>query len=128
MREILSLNVYVTTAIKCAKTGYAVNPETTGTCSYILEKEVAFFPNVCVFLLMGDTAVRSMNCIALRRLGRKVIPGGSTYTIREQEFRHEGKRFFPSYLQTGRSYFIEKSKRAMITEDLKKALELSGAI
>jgi hypothetical protein len=32
-------------------------------------------------------------------------------------------RVFPTYLQTGKSYLIEKSKRKMIAEDIKTALK-----
>ena len=38
----------------------------------------------------------------------------------------DGIRVLPSYLQTGKSYLIEKSKRRMIAEDLRTALELIG--
>ena len=36
----------------------------------------------------------------------------------------QGKRAFPSYLQAGPSFFIEKSKRKMIAEDIASALSL----
>jgi uracil-DNA glycosylase len=31
---------------------------------------------------------------------------------------------FPSYLQTGKNYLIEKAKRKMIAEDIKEAMEI----
>jgi hypothetical protein len=33
-------------------------------------------------------------------------------------------RVFPSYLQAGPSFFIEKSKRRMIAEDISAAMQL----
>ncbi|WP_152031648.1 uracil-DNA glycosylase [Longilinea arvoryzae] len=51
----------------------------------------------------------------------------STYKLRGQTFTYRGRRVFPSYLQAGPSFFIEKSKRRMIAEDLKAALALLQA-
>lgn len=124
MKEILDLGVYITTAIKCGKTQYSISTETIKNCSDLLEKEINLFLNIKVFLLMGDVAIRSLNYIAKRQTGKKVIPSGSTYKIRHQEFYFKEKRVFPSYLQTGKNYLIEKSKRRMIAEDIKKAIEL----
>jgi uracil-DNA glycosylase len=73
---------------------------------------------------MGDVAIRSMNSIWKKQAGKSVLPPGSTYKLRKQLFYFEGKRIFPSYLQTGKNYLIEKSKRKMIAEDIKAALEL----
>jgi uracil-DNA glycosylase len=124
MADILALGVYITTAIKCAKMRYSITTGTIKTCSYLLEKEMALFPSASVFLLMGDVAIKSMNYIAARRDGKKVIPAGSTYKIRKHQFYQDDKRFFPSYLQTGGNYLIEKSKRRMIAEDLMQAIEI----
>lgn len=79
MQEIIDLGVYVTTAVKCAKTGYAVPGEAMATCSIVLKKEIALFPNIKAFILGGDVAIRVMNGIWKKRLGRRVIPSGSTY-------------------------------------------------
>jgi hypothetical protein len=54
-----------------------------------------------------------------------VIPAGSTYKLRSQEYSWRGKRVFPSYLQAGPSFFIEKSKRRMIAEDIAAAMEFA---
>lgn len=124
MKEILDLGIYITTAIKCGKTQYSISTETTKNCSDLLEKEINLFLNIKVFLLMGDVAIKSLNDIAKRQIGKKVIPSGSTYKIRHQEFYFKEQRVFPSYLQTGKNYLIEKSKRRMIAEDIKKAIEL----
>ena len=126
MQEILDLGVYITTAIKCGKTQYAISINTVKNCSKILEKEVNLFPDIKVFLLMGDIAIRAMNYIWKRQIGKKVIPRGSTYKIRNQKYYYEEKRVFPSYTPTGKNYLIEKSKRKMIAEDIRAALEFLG--
>lgn len=124
IEDMLNLGVYVTTAIKCAKTAYSISPETVENCCLrILEKEVYLFPKIEAILLMGDTAIKAMNCIAKRSIGRSIIPRGSTYKIRKNKYSYRQMRVFPSYLQTGKSYLIEKSKRKMIAEDIKTALE-----
>ncbi len=124
MHDILVLGVYLTTAVKCAKTGYGIKASTIQECSLILEQELALFPNVAVFLLMGDVAIKAVNAIARRAGEGRVIPAGSTYKIRGQEYFFRGKRAFPSYLQAGPSFFIEKSKRKVIAEDIAAALSL----
>jgi len=124
MEDVLNLGVYVTTAIKCAKTAYSVSPETIGNCSRILEKEIDLFPKIKTILLMGDTAIKAVNCIAKRNTGKTIIPSGSTYKIRKNKYFYKQLRVFPSYLQTGKSYLIEKSKRKMIAEDIKAALAI----
>ena len=124
VQDILDMGVYLTTAVKCGKTGYGIKTGTIKECSLILEQEIALFPEIKVFMLMGDVAIKAINDIA-RRIGEKrVIPAGSTYKIRGQEYRFRGIRAFPSYLQAGPSFFIEKSKRRMIAEDIREALRL----
>ncbi len=71
---------------------------------------------------MGDVAIRSINYIAKRAGQPRAIPAGSTYKIRGGEFMFRGAPAFPSYLQAGPSFFIEKSKRQMIAEDIAAAL------
>jgi len=124
IQDILDLRVYLTTAVKCGKTGYGIKPATIKECSLILEKELALFPDAKVFMLMGDVAIKAINYIAKRAGEERVIPAGSTYKIRGQEYFFRGKRAFPSYLQAGPSFFIEKSKRRMIAEDIATALSL----
>ena len=126
IQDILNLGVYLTTAVKCGKTGYGIKTSTIKECSLILEKELALFPDVKVFMLMGDVAIKAINDIARRAGEGRVIPAGSTYKIRGQEYLFRGRRAFPSYLQAGPSFFIEKSKRRMIAEDLTAALSLIG--
>lgn len=124
MKDILGLGVYLTTAVKCGKTGYGIKTPTIKECSLILEKELALFPNAKAWMLMGDVAIKAVNYIAKRAGEKRVIPAGSTYKIRGDKYTFNGIRVFPSYLQAGPSFFIEKSKRKMIVEDIATALRL----
>lgn len=121
--DLLNAGIYLTTAVKCAKTGYLIKTNSIKNCSLLLEQELALFPNIKVLMLMGDVAIKSLNYIAKRQGEPRVIPAGSTYKIRGGEFYYKNIRAFPSYLQAGPSFFIEKSKRRMIAEDIKLALE-----
>jgi uracil-DNA glycosylase len=124
IKDILNLGIYLTTAVKCGKTGYGIKTGTIKKCSTILEKELALFPEIKVLMLMGDVAIKAINEIARLAGENRVIPAGSTYKIRGQEYQFRGKRVFPSYLQAGPSFFIEKSKRRMIAEDIREAMKL----
>ncbi len=124
IRDIVNLGVYLTTAVKCGKTGYGIKANTIKECSLLLEKELALLPNAKVLMLMGDVAIKAMNYISQRVGEARVIPAGSTYKIRGRKFSYRGMRVFPSYLQAGSSFFIEKSKRKMIAEDIAAALRL----
>ncbi len=126
LSDILALGVYLTTAVKCGKTGYGVATNTIKECSLLLEQELALFPDARVFLLMGDVAIKAINEIARRQGTGRAIPAGSTYKIRGGAFYFQGKRALPSYLQAGPSFFIEKSKRRMIAEDIATALQLTA--
>jgi uracil-DNA glycosylase len=127
IQDIVKLGVYLTTAVKCGKTGYGIKTGTINECSLILEKELALFPEVKVLMLMGDVAIKAINAIARRAGEKSVIPAGSTYKIRGQAYFFREKRVFPSYLQAGPSFFIEKSKRRVIAEDISAALRLAAA-
>ncbi|MBE0408643.1 MAG: uracil-DNA glycosylase [Anaerolineales bacterium] len=124
IQDILTLGVYLTTAVKCGKTGYGIKSGTIQECSHILGAELALFPKVQAYLLMGDVAIKGLNYIAKRQGESRVIPTGSTYKIRDAVYHYCQARAFPSYLQAGPSFFIEKSKREMIAEDIAAALEL----
>lgn len=119
---ILALGVYLTTAVKCAKTGYGIATGTVVECSRLLEQELARFTAVRAWLLMGDVAIKAVNAIAKRAGQPRVIPAGSTYKLRDAAYHWRGARAFPSYLQAGPSFFIEKSKRQMIAQDIAAAL------
>jgi uracil-DNA glycosylase len=124
IQDIVDLGVYLTTAVKCGKTGYGIKAATIKECSFLLAQELALFPSAEVFLLMGDVAIKAVNYIAGRAGEGRVIPAGSTYKLRGTEYFFRGKRAFPSYLQAGPSFGIEKSKRRMIAEDIVAALGL----
>jgi uracil-DNA glycosylase len=124
IQDVMGLGVYLTTAVKCGKTGYGIQTSTVKECSRILEKELALFPNVKVLMLMGDIAIKALNYIAQRAGAARVIPAIPTYKLRGQKFHFQGKRVFASYLQAGPGFFIEKSKRKMIAEDISAALHL----
>jgi uracil-DNA glycosylase len=124
MKDILNLGVYLTTAVKCGKTGYGIQSATIKECSLLLEKELALFPNVRAFMLMGDVAIKAVNNIVRRAGEPRVIPAGSTYKIRGEKYSFRGARAFPSYLQAGPSFFIEKGKRKMIAQDIAAVLKL----
>ena len=126
IQDLLRKGIYLTTAIKCGKNDYAVSTSMIGHCSSLLEREMALFPNVKAYLLMGDVAIKAFNTIAKRQGEPRVIPAGSTYKIREGEFTYRGTRVFPSYLQAGPSYGIEKSKQRMIAQDIARAMEVAG--
>jgi uracil-DNA glycosylase len=125
-KDVLDLGVYLTSAVKCGKTGYGIKAGTIKECSLILEKEIALFPNVKVILLMGDVSIKAINYIAKRAGEGRVIPVGSTYKIRGGDFNFRDMRAFPSYLQAGPSFGIEKSKRRMIAEDIAAGLSFVG--
>ena len=126
VQDLLQRGIYLTTAVKCGKYGYAVATSTIAHCSSLLEREIELFPNIKAFLLMGDVAIKAMNAIAKRQREPRVVPAGSTYKIRAGEFTYRGRRVFPSYLQAGPSYGIEKSKQRMIAEDIAMAVKVAG--
>lgn len=124
IKDVVNLGVYFTTAVKCGKRGYGIKADTIKECSFLLEKELTLFPKLKVLMLMGDVAIKAINYIAKRLGAERVIPAGSTYKLRKQKYYFREKRAFPSYLQAGPSFFIEKSKRRMIGEDIAAALSL----
>ena len=122
VKDIVGQGVYLTTAVKCGKTGYGIETGAIKQCSFLLEKELALFPKLKMLMLMGDVAIKALNHMAQRAGGKRVIPRGSTYKLRKQNYFFRGLRVFPSYLQAGPSFFIEKSKRRMIAEDIAAAM------
>lgn len=126
IQDLLEMGIYLTSAVKCGKYEYAVATSTVTHCSALLEREIGLFPNLSVLLLMGDVAIKAMNAIAKRHAEPRVIPAGSTYKIRSGQFSYHGMKVFPSYLQAGPSFGIEKSKVTMIAEDLANALRTAG--
>jgi len=122
--DILKLGIYITTAVKAPKSGYEVDPEMLMEHLPVLEYEIEMFPNVKVIMLMGDVAKKAFNRIAKNRTKKNAIPSGSTYKIRNDEFYYGKVRVFPSYILTGGNILIEKSKCAMISEDIGRMMEL----
>jgi len=120
--DLTEMGIYLTTAIKCSKKDYLVSSDTIKRCSEILEKELSQFPDLKVIMCMGDFAIKAINQIYKRKFGRAPFKSGSTYKIRKEIHALRGIRFFPSYTQTGDSFNLEKSKRRMISEDIKEAL------
>jgi hypothetical protein len=126
IQELLRMGIYLTTAVKCGKNDYAVATSTIIRCSSLLDREMALFLNVKTYLLMGNVAIKAFNAVAKRQGEPQVIPAGSTYKIRGGEFIYRGKRVFPSYLQAGPSFGIEKSKQRMIAEDIAAAMKIAN--
>jgi len=124
IQDILNLGVYITTAVKCAKTGTSISTDTIKECSFILEEELKLFPKAKAYLLLGDVAIKSFIYISKRNTNTPTIPNGSTYKLRNQTFFYGDIRVFPSYIITGKNFLIEKSKRKMIAEDIKNVLKI----
>ncbi len=122
-QDLTDLGIYLTTAIKCCKKDYLVSNQTIQNCAKILEIELLLFDHLKVIMCMGDFAIKAINFIYKTKYGVKPIKSGSTYKIRQEQHEFNNIRFFPSYTQTGDSFNIEKSKRSMIAEDIKNALE-----
>ena len=122
--DILKLGIYITTAVKAPKSGYEVSPEKLMEHLPVLEHEIDMFPNVKVIMLMGDVAKKAFNRIAKNRTKKNAIPSGSTYKIRNDEFYYGNVRVFPSYIMTGGNILIEKSKCAMISDDIGRMMVL----
>jgi uracil-DNA glycosylase len=119
--DITNLGVYLTVAVKESRPGVSMPRELIEKYASTLEAEIAQFPNLKVLLLMGDVAIKSLNLIARHKTGKACIPAGSTYKIRDQEYFFEGMRVFPSYLQTGKNFLIEKAKQRMVADDIQRA-------
>jgi hypothetical protein len=124
IQDLLDMGIYFTTAVKCGKTGYGIKAATIKECSLILAAELDQFPSVQAYLLMGDVAIKGINYISIRETAERAVPAGSTYKIRGGDYYFRGKRAFPSYLQVGPSFGIEKSKQRMIVEDIVAAMRM----
>lgn len=122
--DIINKGVYLTVAVKASRVGLTIPSEIIREHSYALEEELGMFPRVKAILLMGDAAIKALNFISHRETKARVIPSGSTYKIRKGKFYFRNIRVFPSYLQTGKNFLIEKSKRRMVAEDIRNAFKL----
>ncbi|MCL2658237.1 MAG: uracil-DNA glycosylase family protein [Betaproteobacteria bacterium] len=126
MRDILDMGIYITTAVKTPKTGYAVDAKLIKAHLPILEAELALFPNLSVIMLMGDVAKKAVNLIVKAKTKKNVIPAESTYKIRQNEYYWGDVRVFPSYIMTGGSILIEKFKRNAIADDMRRMIKAMG--
>lgn len=124
MRDILNLGIYITTAVKSPKAEYPVSTDMIRNHLPLLQVEIELFPNLKAIMLMGDVAKKAVNLIAKSRTKKSIIPSGSTYKIRSNEFYWGNIRVFPSYIITGGNILIEKSKCEMIADDLRKMIAL----
>ena len=122
--DVVSLGVYLTVAVKAPKLTATISTASVNEHAGSLAAELDALTNVRVVVLMGDVAIKAMNAVARRHGQPRVIPAGPTYKLRGSEHRYGEVRVLPSYLPTGRSYLIERSKREMIAEDLRLALRL----
>lgn len=126
LEDIRNLGVYVTTAVKCPKVGFGLKQDTIDTCSRMLEAEIDMFPNVKSILLMGNTAIRAINAIAVRKLGAPVIPTGSAYKVKGHEYAFGDISLFPSYPESGRNLSVEGNRQDVIAVDIRNAIEVAG--
>ena len=119
--ELIEKGIYITTATKCPKKDVSISAKTIQACSFLLEQELKLFNNIKVIVCNGDVAIKALNQISKRTMNVRAVPAGSTYKIRKEKLFYNNLRIFPSYILTGKNILIEKSKRAMITEDLIEA-------
>lgn len=124
IHEILDLGIYITAAVKVPKQEYEVSKETIIQSIPLLEKEIELFPNLKAIMLMGDVAKKAFNEISKKKTTKRVIPAGSTYKIRAGEYYFGDIRVFPSYIMTGGNISIEKSKRSMIQDDIRRMIQI----
>ena len=116
--DALRMGVYITNAVKVPKETSAIPPESIELSLPWLEQEIALFPNLRVIMLCGDVAKKMFNRIARKAAKRNVIPSGATYKLRAAAYYHGSVRVIPSYIITGGNLLIEKSKTAMIAQDI----------
>ena len=125
IEDIRRLGVYVTTAVKCPKSGYGLRPETIAHCSRLLENELEMFPNVKSILLMGNSAIKAINEIAKRRFGEPAIPTGSAYEVKGHEYRLGEISLFPSYPASGTNLSVEGDRGDVIAVDIRNAISVA---
>lgn len=124
INDILNSGIYITNAFKTPKTEYAIEKGEMEKSLPWLEKELSLFPNVKVIMLMGDVAKKMFNQIVKKHTKKNAVPSGATYKIRQTPFYVGSIRVMPSYIITGGNILIEKSKCAMIQEDLTAMSEI----
>lgn len=125
LQSVIDLGIYVIAAVKEPRLGDRIPSQLIKKYNASLEEELSRFVNLRAILLMGDTAISAINMIARRRYGKRCIPAGSTYKIRHGEYFIGKLHVFPSYLHTGKNYLIERSKQAMVADDIQRASKFS---
>lgn len=121
IEDILEMGGYLTVAIRETRKTDVVPTETISKYVEQLEHEIKTYSNLKAILLMGDTASKALNMISKKTQGKRIIPADSTYKIRNEKYYFGNIRVFPSYLQTGKNFLIEKAKQRMVAEDIKVA-------
>jgi len=92
IQDILDLEVYLTSAVKCGKIGYGIKSGPIRECSHILERELALFPNLQAYLLMGDVAIKALNYIAQRAgMARNRLCGTALRAAKDRLARLDGE-------------------------------------
>lgn len=127
MEDIINKGIYITTATKTPKDGYTIPSDVIRAQSPVLEEELRLFEHLKIIMLMGDVAKKALNLIARTQGQKSVIPSGSTYKLRNNEYYYGKIRVLPSYIITGGNILIEKSKVQMIQEDLLLAQKILSA-
>ena len=84
------------------------------------------FPNVRSILLMGNTAIRAINQIAVRTHGEAVIPTGSAYKVKKHEYRLGEISLFPSYPTSGQNLSVELDRQEAVAVDIRNAIAVAG--
>ncbi len=87
-----------------------------------LEPLLAALLNLRAIGLMGDLAIAAFTRVHKARTGTRLIPAASTYKIRGEDFFWGDIQVLPSYLHTGKSFLIERSKQRMVADDLVRML------
>ena len=128
MHDILDFGIYITTALKTPKVGYAAAPEVIRAQLPLLEAELALFPNLKVIMLMGGVAIQAVNMIEKAKTKKTVCPssaaGRRQYLLKHDAFYWNGVRVFPSYIMTGKNLLIEPFKRDTIAEDIRRMIKV----
>ena len=84
------------------------------------------FPNVRSILLMGNTAIKAINEIAVRKLGEPAIPTGPAYKVKGHEYSLGDISLFPSYPETGQNLSVEGDRDEVIAVDIRNAIEVAA--
>lgn len=118
IQDILQMGIYITNAVKTPKLTYTIERSSIENSLPYLEKELSFFPNIKVIMLMGDVAKKAFNMITKKATKKNAVPAVSTYKLRNSEIFYGDIRIMPSYIMTGGNILIEKSKFEMAAEDI----------